>query len=245
MQNKKTFLDQLRGKGYYIAIALCTLAVGISGYLFCRDLAAREEGLSLTPKVGMAVLPTHAPTEAPVIDIPDSPAIPAGKEELPPVTEATQAPVPAPVPTEPAPEEPDQPTVRTVWPLEGEVIQTFAMDHLAYNETTRDWRTHAGLDLMAEEGTQVVCARDGVVESVYQDDYLGQTVTVSHDDGYVTWYCNLAPETEVTAGQTVSVGQVLGTVGVTALMEVGQPPHLHFAVYRDKVPQDPEAFLGK
>lgn len=244
MQNKKTFLEQLRGKGYYIAIALCALAVGISGYLFCRDLAKREDGLSLTPHVGLAVLPTREPTEAPVIDIPESPAIPAGKEELPPVTEAVPT-VPAKPDPEPTRAAADQPTARTVWPLEGEVIQTFAMDHLAYNETTRDWRTHAGLDLMAQEGTQVVCARDGVVESVFQDDCLGQTVTVSHDGGYVTWYCNLAPETTVTAGQAVSAGQVLGTVGVTALMEVGQPPHLHFAVYRDRVPQDPEAFLGK
>jgi PadR family transcriptional regulator PadR len=32
--------------------------------------------------------------------------------------------------------------------------------------------------------------------------------------------------------------------GRTALAELGSEPHLHFAVYRNNVPQDPEAFLA-
>ncbi len=248
MEHKKTFLQKLSGKGYYIAIGLCALAVGISGYLFCRDLAKEQQSLTLTPKVGLSALPAQTPTaQAPVIEMPDAPAVPAGKEEKPvlpdaaPETTAPETTEPAPAPTE----APKAAARQTVWPLQGEVIQTFAMDHLAYNETTRDWRTHAGLDLMAQAGTQVVCAMDGVVESVYHDDFFGQTVTVSHDDGWVTHYAGLDAETSVSAGDPVSAGQVLGLVGTTALLEAAEPPHLHFAVYHNNVAQDPEAFLGE
>ena len=60
----------------------------------------------------------------------------------------------------------------------------------------------------------------------------------------MTHYANLAEELAVSAGDRVEAGQVLGTVGRTALAELGSEPHLHFAVYRNNVPQDPEAFLA-
>ena len=73
---------------------------------------------------------------------------------------------------------------------------------------------------------------------------LGQTVAVEHPGGWVTHYANLAEELAVSAGDRVEAGQVLGTVGRTALAEIGCEPHLHFAVYINNVPQDPEAFLA-
>ena len=35
MRNKK-FFDSLRGKGYYIALVLCAVAIGVSAYLYYR-----------------------------------------------------------------------------------------------------------------------------------------------------------------------------------------------------------------
>ena len=106
------------------------------------------------------------------------------------------------------------------------------------------WRTHAGMDLAAPEGSEVCAVADGTVLSVFDDDMLGRTVTISHEGGYVTHYANLAEEVAVTAGDRVSAGQVLGTVGRTALAEIAEEPHLHFAVYKNNVPQDPEAYLA-
>ena len=96
----------------------------------------------------------------------------------------------------------------------------------------------------APEGSEVCAVADGTVLSVFDDDMLGRTVTISHEGGYVTHYANLAEEVSVTAGEQVSAGQTIGVVGKTALGEVGSEPHLHFAVYRNNVPQDPEAFLA-
>ena len=35
--NKKNFLGKFAGKGYYIALVLCAVAIGISGYLYYRN----------------------------------------------------------------------------------------------------------------------------------------------------------------------------------------------------------------
>lgn len=239
MQHKKTFAEQIREKGYYIVLALCAIAVGVSGYLFCRNLTKEE---SVTPMIGGPGLSAIPPVTQPAARQPavapkpeKDDAVEAAHEDVAPVLAPTE-------PAAPAAVEPPQ-RLTAEAPLDGEIAQTFAMDHLAYNETMKDWRTHAGADILASEGTEVCAAADGVVESVYSDDFLGWTVTVRHAGGYVTRYSNLAQEVPVTAGDEVSAGQPLGVVGATALLELAQPPHLHFAVLKDNVPQNPEDYL--
>ena len=129
-------------------------------------------------------------------------------------------------------------------PVEGQVLTPYAMEVLSYNQTTRDWRTHNGIDLAAEPGTAVVSAADGEVYTVYEDEQMGTTVVIRHDGGYTTRYCSLDAEVAVSAGQPVSMGQTIGTVGTTALMENALGSHVHFSVTRDDEPVDPMDFLG-
>lgn len=213
---KRNWFKKLGDKGYYLALGLCVVGIGAAGWLFSRSLA---------PKTAETVAPSSVEAQVSL-------------EALEPDPQPVQA-VIAREPTEPeAPK-----TLTVVWPVEGTTVQTYSMDKLAYNETTRDWRTHNGIDLAAPAGTAVVAAADGVVESVQNDDFLGKTVTVRHEGGYVTHYANLAPEVAVVAGQTVAAGDRLGTVGKTALLETAAPDHLHFAVYKNNVSVDPASFL--
>ena len=253
--NWKQLKKKLSGdKGYYLALAVCAAAVVVSGWLFVRSLRTTDDELAVPDTVQAAVLPT--PGEDRADDRMDAlrPADPVkpGRTTVP-VNAETEAPgaVDAPVnadaetPSEaPAVQVPVDGTRTVVCrPVEGAVVQGYSMDRLAYNATTRDWRTHAGTDLAAPEGSKVCAAAEGTVLAVFTDDLLGQTVTVEHGGGWVTHYSNLAEEVAVSAGDRVEAGQVLGTVGRTALAEIGSEPHLHFAVYRNNVPQDPEAFL--
>lgn len=119
----------------------------------------------------------------------------------------------------------------------------YAMDCLCYNPTTRDWRTHNGMDFAAEAGTPVKAAADGTVYTVYQDDTMGTTVVIRHEDGYVTTYSSLSADTTVTVGQTVTLGQTIGYVGTTALLETALGEHVHFSVACNGVVMDPEAFF--
>lgn len=128
-------------------------------------------------------------------------------------------------------------------PVDGEVVYDYAVDVLAYNETTRDWRTHEGVDFRAELGGQVVAVLRGTVYAIYDDASFGTTVVLRHDDGYTTHYSNLAEEVLVKVGDSVKAGTPLGTIGESAGIETATQPHLHFAVYKDNRPVDPIAFL--
>ena len=102
------------------------------------------------------------------------------------------------------------------------------MDSLVYNTTLGHWRVHPGMDILAEAGMPVMAAAAGEVVSVYQDDALGNTVTIRHADGMSTVYANLSPEVCVQEGWAVASGDVIGFVGSSALSESSDAPHLHF-----------------
>ena len=128
-------------------------------------------------------------------------------------------------------------------PVEGEVLSGYAMEVLCYNPTTRDWRVHNGVDIAAPAGTPVKAAADGQVYTVYEDDRMGMTVVIRHDGGYTTRYSSLAPDVSVSAGQEVSMGQTIGAVGATALMENTLGDHVHFTVTKNDKPVDPMSFV--
>ena len=129
-------------------------------------------------------------------------------------------------------------------PCQGEVLAEYAMEVLSYNETTRDWRVHNGVDFAAPEGTAVVAAADGQVYTVYEDDRMGMTVVIRHEGGYTTRYSSLDSAVQVSAGETVTMGQTIGAVGTSALMENALGHHVHFAVSHDDESVDPMEFLG-
>ena len=216
MKNKKTF-GKFGAKGYYIALILCAAAIGISGYLYYRNATQDEPQL-------------QDPT----------PSAPVGNP-----TENT-LPVVGPQPDDPQKdpqEDPQTPVLKTQLPLQGETISQYAMECLAYNQTTRDWRTHNGIDIAAEAGTAVCAAADGTVYTTYSDATMGTTVVIRHSGGYVTVYSSLSPELSVKPGDTVTMGQTIGTVGNTALLECAIGDHLHFSVTHNDKHIDPAEFF--
>ena len=219
--SKKNF-SGINGKGYYIALILCAAAIGISGYLYYQN--AQEQ----TPQLQA---PTNDATG--VVNQTDSNveavATQGGEEDEPTQETATQ---PAKKPS------------KITKPVSGETVADYSMDALVYNQTTRDWRVHDGADIAAAAGTPVCAAADGTVHSVYEDDTMGMTVVIHHEGGYITEYASLAKEVPVKAGDTVTAGQTIGTVGATALMESAIGDHVHFSVSCNGQPVNPKEFLG-
>ena len=208
------------GRGYYIALILCALAIGISGYVI-------YQGGGEPPKDPAQVLDaTLAPEGEDVQAVATQP----GLQTLPTGTEPTK-----PVVTRP---------IRTAAPVQGNTVADYAMEALSYNPTTRDWRTHDGIDIAAEAGTPVCAAADGTVTSSYEDETMGYTVVIDHADGYTTCYSSLGEKPLVAVGDQVRMGQTIGCVGQSALLESAIGDHVHFSVTRDGACVDPEAFLG-
>lgn len=93
-------------------------------------------------------------------------------------------------------------------------------------------RRHKGIDLFAQKGTRVLSATDGVVWKVGTDSLGGRVVTVLGEGPALYYYAHLDSWAEgLAAGQEVTAGTALGTVGNTGNART-TPPHLHFGVYR-------------
>ena len=73
---------------------------------------------------------------------------------------------------------------------------------------------------------------------------MGVRVILSHTDGYETCYANLGDDVFVSAGEYVSAGQAVGTVGTSSLAESAEGAHLHFGVRYNGVAVDPQEYLG-
>jgi len=224
--SKKKFSGNISGKGYYIALVLCAVAIGISGYLYYRHANKNQVSMNQNPSVGANS--TKDPDIAAVATQP-TPNENPNQNQTPQPSENTEKPA-----TKPA---------KVAPPLAGETVAKYSMEALSYNVTTRDWRVHNGMDIAAEAGTKVCAAADGTVYTVYDDELMGMTVVISHDGGYTTRYSSLAQQVSVAPGDQVTLGQTIGTVGNTALLESAIGDHLHFGVMCNGKAVDPAAFL--
>lgn len=230
--NKRTggFRNFLREKGYYVAALACALAVGAAGILyFSRD--AQPEVLTASTAVPQLV-------EEPA----DDDSTPPAQRNAAPGVDAAKV-LPDKKMSEEKPEA--EPTAFTmIMPVEGDLCRLYSMDCLSFDPTTRDWRTHDGIDICSGVGAEVRAAADGTVASVVDDEALGTVVTISHAGGYTTRYANLDPAAKVCAGDRVAQGDAIGTVGTSALMEAGADDHLHFELCKNAVSLDPTDYFA-
>ncbi len=218
-------------KGYYIALILCAFALGITSYVYSRN-AGQPEQVSVEETYTDVLVGTLETEDVPVLATQPQTTTQAttgqsqgGSKETTPAPTQKQA-------------------MKTMSPISGEPIFGYSMEALSYNQTTRDWRVHNGIDLAAEAGTPVCAAADGEVYTVYEDEALGSTVVIRHADGYTSRYSSLAQEVSVKPGDQVTIGQAIGTVGDTAIVESTLGTHVHFSVTHYDDPIDPAEFFA-
>ena len=88
-------------------------------------------------------------------------------------------------------------------------------------------RMHNGVDMACAQGTPIYPTRAGkVTRTAYQAGGAGNYVSINHLDGFSSVYMHMTHYV-VSAGQTVSQGQLIGYVGNTGL---STGPHLHFGI---------------
>ena len=112
---------------------------------------------------------------------------------------------------------------------------------IVYHDNT--YMQNSGVDYVLNNGFDVVSVLDGTVTKVSEDDLVGKTVEVKHDNDYVTVYQSLS-EVSVKKGDTVKQGQVLGKSGSNKLdSDLGN--HLHFELYVNGQVVNPESYVDK
>ena len=220
--NKRS--GSFNGKGYYIALILCAAAIGITGYLYARS-ANESTPVSLQETLSEQVfLEPQAQEDVPVL-----------------ATQPRETPSAA---TQPLPTVTAREPMKTANPIAGESVYGYSMEALSYNQTTRDWRVHNGIDLAAEPGSPVCAAADGEVYTVLEDDSYGYTVVIRHRDGFTTRYASLSEDIPVRPGDQVTLGQTIGYTSDSAIVESAMGSHVHFSVTCYDEPMDPNEFLA-
>src|SRR5215472_3370380 len=130
------------------------------------------------------------------------------------------------------------PPVGMMMPINGEITSRFSRSR--FHPILEVFRAHRGVDLGAPEGTPVSAPAAGRVASVGRRLGYGLVIEMVHSGGVVTRYAHLHSAV-VRSGDTVAMGQAIGTVGQSGLATA---PHLHFEVWVKGTAVDPVKFVA-
>ncbi len=251
---KSKFSKFMAGKGFYVALAVCVIGAGTAAWVAVDKTIARidenneaiieqQKAASSTPEpiYGFPDLEEAGKAQSGVSVEKDSSASSSSSTASSSSSANTSKPE---EPSEQAAAQPEPQPSSYVLPISGEIFAPYSNGELVKNVTLKEWRTHDGIDIKAEQGATVKAVCDGTVTAVHDDPLMGMTVEILHGEDTTSIYCGLDRELLVKEGDTVKVGQPIGTVGEIP-SEISLDPHLHFAMKVSGSWADPLKTMGK
>ncbi len=206
------------GKGFYIALALCLIAIcGVAVATFVSTLSI-DEPESADPTKGSAAATTTSVQQVviPATDIKD--------DRTTTVTTATTT------------TQTTKPEDLFVFPVSNRVLRAFSKNHY-FSDTLGEWVTHNGVDFEASEGNKVKAAADGKITAIFKDALWGDVIEIGHEGNMVTRYCGVTADS-VAEGQNVQAGDVIGVISAVPA-EVLDEAHLHMELLVNGTHTDP------
>lgn len=211
----------INGRGFYIALAACLLAVGgLAVATFGETLFVTESGDSSEPTSQVK------PVEQVVTNQPD---------DRKTTTTTAQTTVTTTTTTQRAAD-------LYILPFGNVVQKAYSNGRPAYSLTMGDWRVHDGTDFAGEYGATVKALADGEVTAVTEDPFWGTSIEIDHGMGVISRYRGV--KSTVKTGDTVKVGEGIGTLD-TIPCEMKDQPHLHLEMTIDEKSVDPVLALGR
>ena len=236
---KNHFNGRLSGKGTAAIICFCLAAVAALG-IFSYNKSAKElrselSGVSSTSETAQTEAAQDANAAADNVPVEDAAA---PQEDIILEHDAFGG-----EEAEVSPTESDAITGAVVRPADGEILEAFSDGELVKSKTLSVWKTHDGIDIKAAEGTPVKSANDGKVADIREDSKWGVTIEVEYPEGITAIYCGLGSDVKVKKGQEVKMGDVLGSVGNSSIVESGEESHLHLGMKKDGEWIDPMSVI--
>ena len=170
------------------------------------------------------------------------------KVELPSDTDKpadTQTPVIKPADTDSKPVADTLPSF--ILPVSGSLSKKHNPEEQVYSDTMNDYRVHLGIDIVTEAAAAVYAAADGKIERIWEDTLMGNCMAIKHSGNSYTIYKNLSaalPE-GISEGVSVRAGQLIASVGETAMTELADEPHLHFEMTVADLGVDPLEYFDE
>lgn len=257
MNGKRFSENRSRKNGFYLALAVCLTAVGIAAWSTYDAVQSYVDSSAVSSELqeqqNADVRESTEPTATPKAKSTATPAPTKKPSETKTAQAAAPTVSPTPTPT-PEPEEPAEEHTPVNAPLyersaqmvapirSGEVSKAYSSGAPIYSGTMKDWRVHAGADYTAESGEDVWACANGKVLQTYTDSMLGNVILIEHGD-YQVSYCGVSENFQVSVGDIVTKGQVIGTVTAVPF-EAAEDPHLHVEVRLDGGYVDPETLFA-
>ncbi len=205
------------GKGFYIALALCLIAIcGVAVTTFVSTLPTEEpESTDNSKKPAVSTTTSVQQVVIPATDVKDD------RTTVATTTATTES---------------TKPEDLFVFPVSNRVLRAFSKNHY-FSDTLGEWVTHNGVDFAAKEGDKVKAAADGTITAIRQDALWGNVVEIKHEGNLVTRYCGVTADS-IAEGQSVQAGDVIGVISVVPA-EVLDEAHLHMELLANGTHTDP------
>lgn len=128
------------------------------------------------------------------------------------------------------------------WPLEGQILLDYSMEHTIYYPTLDQYKCSKGIAIQSSVGSPVMAAANGTVTAIDNAADTGTTVMLDLGNGYESVYGQLK-DLNVEVGQTVGQGTILGYVNEPTKYFTKEGSNLYFAMSKDGTPIDPIQYL--
>lgn len=128
------------------------------------------------------------------------------------------------------------------WPVEGQVLLDYNMEHTIYFPTLNEYKYSPAIAVDAEVGTPVLAVANGKVASIVNDEETGITMTVDLGNGYQAIYGQLK-DTAFEPESYMEAGATLGYVSEPTKYYSKEGTNLYFAMTKDGVSVDPLEYL--
>ena len=230
-KTKSKLLNFLSGRGFYIILAGCLIALGVAAWATYTTIVTEPEELNssgLNSTIEESLPPESSQVQNDTLN--EEPYFPQKENNAP------------------SEEEPEEEVLNAVadhfvFPFSGNILKAFSDSELSFSETFGDMRVHTGLDISADLGITVGSCGNGVVLETENNPLWGNVVKVDHGNGIVAYYCGLGEDILVETGDIVSAGSPLGYLS-SVPCESSEEAHLHLEFYKDGIPENPENIIG-